>query len=303
MKKTIAVIGLFLIVAVVATNPFSVAMDRGDSIKFYHLTPNAGVGNPTLQENLKEIYPADWESTAELEGYDFDLSTIGVQSDGRGCMMVPEVTKNGQEVDDYDLQENKLTGSDTSTFGDIEATFARTFYQDSYWGYTLGCGAFNVYELDIPDNAVSNTNEAPEKVKEGETFLLKYRFDNNWKQMEADLRPEVCYSGGACKSFNRTVDVYEGQSVKTFEFTASNPGEITTSFDGELFLNADRMEIDSLSVDCDGDGDAEKGSSCSRIKIGTISGEEVTTSRRTLKQSLTMTVENFFSGIIQFFQK
>ncbi|WP_276273613.1 hypothetical protein [Haloarcula litorea] len=314
--------GLVLLLFLIGPSMMSVAQDsRKESISFYHLTDDAGT-TQALHETLKNKYPGTFTDVAKLGKYRFDLSMRGLTSGSDGCFLVPKVKKNGVEVDQFNLQENKITsysgwtdkdgtGRVEKTYGDIKASFGNALYMDSvvYYGTFYGVdsceGAFNTYELEIPWDKISVETSTPEKSQADNPVALTYNFHNQWRPMEADLEAEVCVGNGLCKTVQKEdVSVPVGTSATTISVTPNASGELKTDFGGSVALDMEHFRAEGLSVDCDNDGSNERGSQCSSIEIGEIKGSDVVKLREKrpgLAQQIQLRLAKIYTGIVDGF--
>ncbi|WP_049937206.1 hypothetical protein [Haloplanus natans] len=314
--------GLVLLLFLIGPSVLSVAQDsRKQSISFYHLTDDAG-STQALHQNLKDTYPGTFSDVAKLGKYRFDLSMRGLTSGGDGCFLVPKVKKNGVEIDQFNLQDNKITsysgwadkdgtGRVEKTYGDYKASFGNTLYMDesvyygTYYGVQSCEGAFNKYEMEIPWNKISVETNTPKKSQADNPVALTYTFHNQWKPMEADLEAEVCIGNGLCKTVRKeNVSVPVGTSASTISLTPNATGELKTDFGGSIALDMEHLRVEGLSVDCDNDGSNERPSKCSSIEIGEIQGSDVVKLREKqlgLAQQIQLRLAKLYTGIIDGF--
>lgn len=316
-----AVAGLVLLLFLIGPSVLSVAQDsRKESISFYHLTDDAGT-TQALHETLKNKYPGTFTDVAKVGKYRFDLSMRGLTSGGDGCFLVPKVKKNGVEVDQFNLQDNKITsysgwtdkdgtGQVEKTYGDIKASLGLLYmdevvYYGTFYGVDSCEGAFNTYEMEIPWNEISVETSTPEKSQANNPVALTYTFHNQWRPMEADLEAEVCIGNGLCKTVRKeNVSVPTGTSATSISVTPNATGQLKTDFGGSVALDMEHFRVEGLSVDCDNDGSNERASQCSSIEVGEIQGSDVVKLREKrpgLVQQMQYRLAKIYTGIIDGF--
>ncbi|MFU1780288.1 hypothetical protein ACM16X_02780 [Haloarcula japonica] len=303
-SKTFAIPATLIVAAVMITGAFMFSqgsiVNSADDITFVQVTDGA-YSYDTMRGTFDDSYSGVHSDTARIGEYriSFDPQESGAaygSHDTDSCFAVPKVTRNGEAVDDYNLQDNKIiiysswadrSGSDNRVqqYGDLEAMFANAFYMENavyrgtYYGVQTCYGPFNQYNLDVDFDAVSMTAEAPKNVSEGEPVEVDVRFENQWRPLRADIQGEACTSDSLCEEFSREgVEIPEGGRTVTVDAIqpAENfTGDISVDVGGRIGLDTEEFTVEGVAVDCDSDGDYEDPSTCSMIQFGELESGKV----------------------------
>lgn len=309
-------------IALTGTTPFSFAADtQRDSISFVQVTDGA-YSYDQLRDVFDTRYAGVHSDTAQIGDIHIDSSMYGRTSDGEGCFVNPQVTRNGQAVDDYNiddsidiypsLSDRESTDNQEGTYGDLDAEFANPFYMDTqvylgtFYGVSRCYGPMNRYELAVPFDQISNTVTVPDTAEADEQIAVEYRFSNQWTRLEADLEAEVCIGNQFCRTVSReNASVPVGQSTATVTFTPDASGQVTVDAIGQLGIDPDTYPVEDVAVDCNGDGTRQDPTTCDMITVADIRGGDVVRIRQppapVTFADLDATLLAWIDGVIDFF--
>lgn len=267
-----------------------------NEIEFFQVTEGA-YSYDNLQDMFDKSYSGVHSDSAQIGSLEIDSTQYGEYSGGDGCFQNPQVTLNGDTVDNYDLNNpvldftswvNKEDSSieyRTETYSNgVEAVYSLPFYMDSvvYWGTYYGIdncyGPMNRYKMDVDYSSISHEVNVPDQVETGDKVKVTHTFNNEWKPLETDLSTEVCLGNGFCKTLEKdNVEISDnGVREVTQSFIAEASGETDVKVSGSVGLDISSLTLEGVVVDGDGDGVKEDPADLDSIKIGDIEGEGVT---------------------------